>query len=1119
MDQVTSEMCKGGSGGLGYARVLVEVDVNFLNKIEINYVDAQKNVKMSKCVKVKYTWKPDRCNYYNVFGHSINQCKTRPSNNIETEKHEVRNMSNMGGNKDGFVEVRNSKNRYWNNRGMNNTLQGNKQKFQRNNDLIQGKYIAKLKVPNAKSSNVEKNNNTSPIKDQNSSDSPRSEKRWKITLERKEKEEKEESDEEDVYENENQDVNNIIIDEVLGSVDGCISSWIVIGWNSDLINMMVIHSCRQTILCLIELVDKKSIASIHSWTLMGDFNVILKLKEQSNGSSCLTSDMSEFRDAVNSLEIDDLCSSGFNFTWTKSLKNLMTSTLKKLDRILTNEGFMKVYNKAHGVFLPYIISDHSHAILVFPKGLQKKRKGDKGCKMYRVVQKLKSLKKPLRKLSWKNGNIFEKVHEMKLKLALAQSNLDADPLNKSLKGMVVQIRKDYNDAAEEELKLLHKKAKVYWLKEGDKNFAYFYSIPRARKNKSRVETICKEDGSRVDGSEVPDQFRDQMIIPIVSSKRLGAAFGSDICMAIREFFQNERILGEINATLIALVPKIDTPNKVLDFRPITCCNVLYKCISKILTNRINYGLSKVISLNQSAFIPERHIQDNILVAQGLLKGYNKKNGARRCVMKIDIQKAYNTVNWDFLRENIAVAPSFKYHYGCKDLKLTHMCFADDLMILCDVDECPNIDLGKTNQSRLVEVIKQCCKFPVESIYYCAPKKDLSKHLKPLRNDEELAMFIKTAFNNRGKVDLFVKHHGYDVIAEYVGLENVDEELDEELVDGKYIRNKDVNANLGRKCTSLTPGEIDDRFKAKSGKVYPVYDPNVPWNQIQPLLGMKFEHPKLLKEWMINHEKVDEGSKFKPDKGKQNIDEGSKSKHVKAKSKVNPKSKGNPKPIPNLIVHKKVVHLVELEVETLNSRKTVFKRMYVCFKAMKDGWSRGFKKVIGLDGLVGIENAKNWAWFVHHMSQDFNLAGGAYLTIISDGHKVKIDKVHSLPSKKRKMQEKGHNKVRCFNQIRPKPVVEKRKPDTARPNVDLGSVSVDPGSASVDQGSASVDPGSTSADPRSAASNDPRSDVSVDPGCDASDVHTFTRLLQSVEQHVNVVTEMTKAEKKLSKSEK
>ncbi|GKC87562.1 hypothetical protein Tco_1148211 [Tanacetum coccineum] len=55
-------------------------------------------------------------------------------------------------------------------------------------------------------------------------------------------------------------------------------------------------------------------------------------------------------------------------------------------------------------------------------------------------------------------------------------------------------------------------------------------------------------------------------------------------------------------------------------------------------------------INESAFIIGRHIQDNILIAQELLRGYNRKNGPKRCAMQIDIQKAYDTVSWSFLEE-------------------------------------------------------------------------------------------------------------------------------------------------------------------------------------------------------------------------------------------------------------------------------------------------------------------------------------------------------------------------------------------------------------------------------------------------------------------------------------
>ncbi|GKA29715.1 hypothetical protein Tco_0715960, partial [Tanacetum coccineum] len=48
----------------------------------------------------------------------------------------------------------------------------------------------------------------------------------------------------------------------------------------------------------------------------------------------------------------------------------------------------------------------------------------------------------------------------------------------------------------------------------------------------------------------------------------------------------------------------------------------------------------------------RHIQDNIIITQELLKGYKRKQGAKRCAMKIDIQKAYDTVSWEFLKEDL-----------------------------------------------------------------------------------------------------------------------------------------------------------------------------------------------------------------------------------------------------------------------------------------------------------------------------------------------------------------------------------------------------------------------------------------------------------------------------------
>ncbi|GJT51140.1 RNA-directed DNA polymerase, eukaryota, reverse transcriptase zinc-binding domain protein [Tanacetum coccineum] len=511
---------------------------------------------------------------------------------------------------------------------------------------------------------------------------------------------------------------------------------------------------------------------------MGDFNVTLKPEEHSNGSSVLTCDMGEFRDAINSLEVEDLNSTGFQYTWTKSLKNPMCNTLKKLDRIMVNDEFLGKFIIAHGMFLPYLISDHSPAMLIIPNRIAMRKKSFrfanyiadkldfidtvksvwdkqiKGCGMYKVVQKLKQLKRPLNNLNWNNGNIFEKVVVLKEKLEKAQSDVDEDPFNNAKKEFASQLFEEYTIAAEDEIKLLHQKVKIQWLKEGDRNTAFFHNILKIRKHKSRIESICGEDGKIFEGNEVPDQFVNhfnkflRVSVPVTPLHSLGdivnlkltleeaeemvrevtdaeikdalfdidsskaawpdgysACFykkswqivGKELCLAIREFFNSGKILREINATLIALMPKLDTPNKEL------------------------------------------------------LRGYNRKSGARRCAMKIDLQKAYDTISWNFLKEvlqlvgfhksivnwimtcitttsfsicingeikgffkggnglrqgdpispylftlvmevfnmimikNIKEASQFRYHYGCNKLNLTHLCFVDDLIVLCNGD--------------------------------------------------------------------------------------------------------------------------------------------------------------------------------------------------------------------------------------------------------------------------------------------------------------------------------------------------------------------------------------------------------------------------------------------------
>jgi hypothetical protein len=126
--------------------------------------------------------------------------------------------------------------------------------------------------------------------------------------------------------------------------------------------------------------------------------------------------------------------------------------------------------------------------------------------------------------------------------------------------------------------------------------------------------------------------------------------GKKLCHAVLGFLNTGVLNVELNSTHIALIPKIKSPSRVTEFRPISLCNVLYKLISKVMANRLKRILHAIISMNESAFVPGRLITDNILVAYEALhtmqSRMQRKNGYM--ALKLDMSKAYDRVEWDFL---------------------------------------------------------------------------------------------------------------------------------------------------------------------------------------------------------------------------------------------------------------------------------------------------------------------------------------------------------------------------------------------------------------------------------------------------------------------------------------
>lgn len=120
----------------------------------------------------------------------------------------------------------------------------------------------------------------------------------------------------------------------------------------------------------------------------------------------------------------------------------------------------------------------------------------------------------------------------------------------------------------------------------------------------------------------------------------------EVTQAIRNFFQYGRMLHEINHTFLTLVPKTYTTSCLVNFRPISCCNVLYKFISKILAKRMQVVIGELISHNQCAFLKGRSISDCFFLAHELVRDFNKPMGSRMC-LKIDLKKAFD-VNKGFV---------------------------------------------------------------------------------------------------------------------------------------------------------------------------------------------------------------------------------------------------------------------------------------------------------------------------------------------------------------------------------------------------------------------------------------------------------------------------------------
>ena len=123
----------------------------------------------------------------------------------------------------------------------------------------------------------------------------------------------------------------------------------------------------------------------------------------------------------------------------------------------------------------------------------------------------------------------------------------------------------------------------------------------------------------------------------------------------------------LNSTFLVLIPKYKGVEDLKDFRPICLVGSLYKLLAKVLANILNKVMNNLVNKAQNAFVEGKKILDAFLAANEIIDSIvKKKDGGVLC--KLDIEKAYDHINWSFLLKVLQ-----KMGFGIKWVKWIRWC--------------------------------------------------------------------------------------------------------------------------------------------------------------------------------------------------------------------------------------------------------------------------------------------------------------------------------------------------------------------------------------------------------------------------------------------------------------
>eukprot|EP00253_Pinus_taeda_P023384 PITA_23384 len=171
-------------------------------------------------------------------------------------------------------------------------------------------------------------------------------------------------------------------------------------------------------------------------------------------------------------------------------------------------------------------------------------------------------------------------------------------------------------------------------------------------SKEEVESVIKS--MEKDKSPGPDGWTIELF------QHFFEQIGSELTEVVEEYRKKGEVDNPFNATFIALIPKKENLDTFEDYKPISLCNCIYKIIAKLIAVRIKPILSRCITNEQFGFLDGPQIHEAIGVAQETIHSVKqlKRKGA---VIKIDLSKAYDRINWVYIRM-LLTHLRFKYDF-------------------------------------------------------------------------------------------------------------------------------------------------------------------------------------------------------------------------------------------------------------------------------------------------------------------------------------------------------------------------------------------------------------------------------------------------------------------------